>query len=112
MSSRQHRMEQRAARAGVWVVQMPWHGRRQYTVIVDSEGPLGPRDLAISRREAVRLAYLIASRPSAPLRVYETCGECKGAGGWATSDGWYDETGWNVEGEACYVCFGRKMVRA
>ncbi len=69
MSSRQNRMRQRAQRASVYVLQMPGAGKREFTVYVDSERLLGPRDLTLSKREAVRFAYCIASHPSSPLRV-------------------------------------------
>ena len=58
MSKTKRRINQ-AARRNVYAFRAA-HGRDGWDVYAEGEGPLGPRGLILTRREAANLAYAIA----------------------------------------------------
>lgn len=58
--SRLNRRRQAAARRKVYVWRNDWRGGQGHDVFVDAEWALGPRDLTLTKREAIHLAYAIS----------------------------------------------------
>jgi hypothetical protein len=74
MPSRQQVLKQRGQRAGVYAFRYPpgfrdEKPRFEWDVIVESEGPLGPRGLGLTKRQAIQFCARIASSPSPNLKI-------------------------------------------